>query len=88
LYLKKAVNNQETGYIDGFSIDKENRKEKSILYLSSIHGNNLEIAFNKIEILVFAEDTITLVDKKTMSLGEKIAKRIEQWRKPYKIFNP
>lgn len=87
-YLKKPVNNQETGYIINYSIDKEDRKNNSTLNITTIQKNNLIIPFNKIEIIVFAEDTITIVNKDTMSLGEKINKKVSRWRKPYKIFNP
>lgn len=88
IYLKKAVNNQETGNISEINIDQNDRKNKSELVFSNIYGLTLNLPLDKVEVIVFAEETIAIKDKGKMSFGEKIIKWIGQKRHPNKTFYP
>jgi Zn-dependent protease with chaperone function len=87
IYLKKAVNNQETGQILNYTIDKTDPKNKSILKIRNMQGKDVDFPFNKIEVLVFAEKTISILEKQKMSVGEKLIQKWIKWRNPHQIFN-
>ena len=87
IYLKKAVNNQETGYIQNVIMDDDIKKENRSIKIKNIQGELIDIPLKKLEVIVFAEETLIFRDKNKMSFGEKIIERIGHWRKPSKSFN-
>ncbi len=87
IYLKKAVNNIESGYVKEVNIDPENQKNSTIV-LNNIQKENITLSFLKIETIVFSDDTVSIVDKNKMSIGDKMISKIASKRKPHLIFNP
>ncbi len=86
IYLKKAVNNVETGYISSVTYDPENPKENSFLVLKNIHSNTVEIPLKKIETMVFSFDTIAIMKKSKMSLAERFIQKVVYWTHPEEIY--
>ncbi|MBD3351587.1 MAG: M48 family metalloprotease [Candidatus Lokiarchaeota archaeon] len=88
IYLKKAINNQESGYIQAINEDNAETDSKTNIVIRTIYGESKEFNLSKIESVIFAHDTIAIRDKEKMSLGEKIVQFLVKWRKPHTIFNP
>ncbi|MHA1729458.1 MAG: M48 family metalloprotease [Promethearchaeota archaeon] len=88
VYLKKPVNDKESGYIQEINIDEKDRKKNSFMIFLNIYEETIKIPFNKMDVLLFSQNTISLIDKKKISLGEKMIQKIIKWRKPHNIFNP
>ncbi|MBN2157319.1 MAG: M48 family metalloprotease [Candidatus Lokiarchaeota archaeon] len=88
IYLKKAINSVETGYISSLVVDSENAKPNSFLVLNNIHGKKIEIPLRKIETLVFSVDTIGIMNKSKMSLAERFMQKILYWTKPDQVYVP
>jgi Zn-dependent protease with chaperone function len=88
MYLKKAVNNMETGYINSIFYDSENPKENSYLILRNIHTNEIEIPLKKIETIVFSFDTIGIMRKEKLSLAERFIQKVVYWTHPEQVYYP
>jgi len=89
-YLKKPINNQETGYIKNiiyYEKNKGNNKniDESFIILENIYGIELKIELKTIEILIFADDSIIIQIKDKMSFADKIFKKIQKRMNPSSI---
>jgi Zn-dependent protease with chaperone function len=87
IYLKKPINNQETGYLKELHLDQDDIKNDSTIKIENIQGEMKEFPVQKIEVILFSKETISLENKKDMSLSEKIIQKIIKWRKPHIIFD-
>jgi Zn-dependent protease with chaperone function len=88
IYLKKAVNNVETGYLNSIFYDSENPKENSYLVLKNIHTNEIKISLKKIETIVFSFDTIGIMSKGKLSLAERFMQKVVYWTHPELVYYP
>ncbi|TFG19777.1 MAG: hypothetical protein EU530_05205 [Promethearchaeota archaeon] len=88
IYLKKAVNNMETGYIQSITYDENNPKANSFLVLNNIHTQKIEIPLKKIETVVFSYETIGIMKKEKMSLAERFMQKVLYWTQPDQIYYP
>ncbi|MHA1340690.1 MAG: M48 family metalloprotease [Promethearchaeota archaeon] len=93
IYLKKPINNQETGKIKYISYNpaknknknEENSKEDDYIIIKNIYDHEIKIYVKTIEVIVFGEDTIVIQPKDKMSIGDKIIKRIQTRTSPESI---
>ena len=85
-YLKKPINNQETGYITALNISSDSLDDSDSIQIESIYGHSIDIPLSKIEVVVFGEETFAVRNKNKMSFGERIGHKIRKWRKPYALF--
>ena len=88
IYLKKAVNNVETGYISSVTYDPKNPKQNSFLVLKNTHNNTIEIPLQKIETMVFSYRTIGIQNKSKMSVAERFMQKVLYWTQPDQIYYP
>jgi len=88
IYLKKAINNVETGYINSIFVDEVNPKENSFLVVKNVYGNEIKILLKKIETMVFSFRTIGIINKSKMSIAERFMQKILYWTNPQEIFYP
>jgi Zn-dependent protease with chaperone function len=96
LYLKKPVNNLETGYIQNlelhskkpenkFTSEKREKKEEISLTLINIFGKNLTVPYNKIESISFEYSSAMIQKKSATSLSSRLGYKILKKIKPEQI---
>ncbi|MHA1821483.1 MAG: M48 family metalloprotease [Promethearchaeota archaeon] len=56
--------------------------EKGFIQIRNIYSKEIKIPITKIEMLIFAYNSITINDKRSSSIGEKILKKIRHRRDP------
>ena len=88
IFLKKPVNNEEIGYIQEINVKYENQLalEKSTVKIKNIFGEDVEIPFKKIEVVLFDYDSVTILRKDKTSAFSKFGYKILKRFSPQKIF--
>jgi len=88
IFLKKPVNNEEIGYIQEINVKYENQSEleKSTIKIKNIFGEDVEIPFKKIEVVLFDYDSVTILRKDNTSVFSKFGYKILKRFSPQKIF--
>lgn len=88
IFLKKPVNNEEIGYIQEINVDFSNKEgiEKSYVIIKNIFGENVQIPYKKIEVVLFDYDSAMILLKEKTSLFSKFGYRLVKKFSPQKIF--
>ena len=88
IFLKKPVNNEEIGYIQEINVKYENQLalEESTVKIKNIFGEDVEIPFKKIEVVLFDYDSVTILRKDKTSAFSKFGYKILKRFSPQKIF--
>jgi len=87
IFLKKPVNNEEIGYIQKNLVNFRNQDEieKSKVIIKNIFGEEIEIPYKKIELVLFNYSVVILHKNKT-SIFSKLGYKVLQKFAPHKIF--
>jgi len=88
IFLKKPVNNEEVGYIQKNIVNFRNQDEieKSKVIIKNIFGEEIEIPYKKIELVLFNYDSIVILHKNKTSIFSKLGYKILKKFAPQKIF--
>jgi len=88
IFLKKPVNNEEIGYIKDInaSFDSQMEYEKSFVKIKNIFGEEIQIPFKKIELVLFDYDTVVILRKDKTSIFTKLGYKVLKRVSPQKIF--
>lgn len=94
IYLKKPVNNLEIGYILGMKIFSQNIKNSPIykmnkegdrIIIKNIFGNEIQIPYNKLELIYFEYNSAMIQEKSSTSFSSRLGYKILKKFKPDRI---
>ncbi len=88
IFLKKPVNNEEIGYLQKNIVNFRNQDEieKSKVIIKNIFGEEIEIPYKKIELVLFNYDSVVILQKNKTSIFSKLGYKILKKFAPQKIF--
>ncbi|MCK4779908.1 MAG: hypothetical protein KAT57_06970, partial [Candidatus Lokiarchaeota archaeon] len=94
IYLKKPVNNLEIGYIQGIKVFSQSfknsplyemNKEGDRITIKNIFGNEIQIPYNKLELINFEYNSAMIQKKSSTSFSSRLGYKILKKFKPDRI---